>query len=408
MELSLSPDSPAAREDRVTSLLFVDEDLLFLESLERQFAFDRRWEVRSAHGAEAALAALAERPADVVLTDLGLTGIDGVELLRRVQTHCPRAVRIIHARHADSHTARRSAPVAHQFLIRPSATPVMLLHVLEDLRDLRQLLANDRLQHVVGAVRSLPIRPCMYMALTAALQDEQLSLSQVTDIIADDAGIAGRVLQLANSAFFGRSNHTSSLSDAVAHMGFTTVHSMVAACELFGALALDEIGQDERAGRPSVHLARDIGKEWGHDDAFTAALLRDLGVLVVRQSPASNPELAPLPSGASRAASREDCAALGFDYAQVGAYLLAIWGLPSGIVRGVLHQAEPWKEPAMALTTAGVIYVAETLLGEDALDQDAADRFRAFTMSRGVAHRLDDWRAAAALRVRGATEESAT
>ncbi len=390
----------------MTSLLFVDDDARALEAMQRQLAFDERWEVRIAAGAEEGLAALRDRPADIVLTDMRLAGTDGAEFLRRVQMICPRSVRIIHSAQPDPAIAQRALPVAHQFLTR-ACDPPLLLRVLEDLRDLRDLFADEQLQGLVGSVKCLPTRPRVYLALTEALQDSRMSMGRVADIVSEDAGIAGRVLQLANSAFFGRYHRTTDLREAVSHIGFATLHSMVAACEILGALASEGCDDATESARLVARLARIIGTELSLDEAFTAAVLRDLGVLIVRQSDAGATLTIPLPSGCDRVSTPADCAALGFSYTRVGAYLLALWGLPTSVVRGVLYHAEPWVEPAMNLTSAGVVHVADILLREESLDVDEADRLRAFTMSRGVAHRVDGWREAAATLRTSAAEDAA-
>jgi len=70
------------------SILIVDDDAWIRDSLTDALSRSGN-EVRTAENAEAALAALAESPADVVLTDVRMLGMDGLELLRLVKERAP-------------------------------------------------------------------------------------------------------------------------------------------------------------------------------------------------------------------------------------------------------------------------------------------------------------------------------
>ncbi len=373
-------------------LLFVDDEPHVLAGLERLLAFGGEWEVRTALGGQAALECLREEPADIVISDLRMPGMDGAELLRRVQSLYPRTVRIILSGETDDDGARRAVPVTHQFLTKPCDTAV-LLGVLDQVRDLRTLLSDERLQLLVGSVRTLPARPTVYLALTEALQDPDVSTATVAGIVERDPSIASKVLHLSNSAFFGQHHHTIELSAAVSHIGYTLLHSMVAACEVFGALGGDTATGEADAvdAHLCARLARTIGWRTGNDVAFTAALLRDLGVLILdrRETVDGAPPLAPAPGPHADRHLREQ-EYFGFDHAQIGAYLLAAWGLPAPLVRGVLYHHAPQAEPAQQLTTAGVVYLAENMLRD--LEPADAEALTAFAISRGVGEYMEDWR----------------
>ena len=389
-------------------LLFVDDEPHVLDGLQRLLVFDDDWEVRTALGGRAALECLAEEPADVVISDMRMPGMDGAEFLRQVQSLYPRTVRVILTGQTNADAAQRAIPVAHQFLTKPCDTTI-LLNVLDQVRDLRTLLSDERLQQLVGGVRTLPAQPRVYLALTQALLDPDVSTARVVHIIERDPGIASKVLHLANSSFFGLHHHTVELAAAVSHIGYTLLHSLVAACEVFGALGGDDAIREAGAVDPYVcaRLARSIGRRTGLDNAFTAALLRDIGVLILdrRESDPDGAPLSPAPGPHAERHLREH-EAFGFDHAQIGAYLLAVWGLPTALVRGVLYHHAPLEEADTHVTTAGVVYLAENLLRD--LSPEEADALAAFADSRELGEHLEGWRAEAdALRETGATEENA-
>ncbi|MGA2228990.1 MAG: response regulator, partial [Syntrophobacteraceae bacterium] len=77
-------------------ILFVDDEPVLLDGLKRMLHGMRdRWEMIFAASAEAALEILKSKPADVVVTDVRMPGMDGVQLLSLVRDLYPQIVRII-------------------------------------------------------------------------------------------------------------------------------------------------------------------------------------------------------------------------------------------------------------------------------------------------------------------------
>ncbi len=100
-------------------ILVVDDDKNTRDGLQR--ALQRHYDVRTAESADAALAALAQRPeVDVMLSDLRMPGTDGLGLLRRVNAQFPHTVCILLTAYGSVETAVEAMKQgAYDFLTKP-------------------------------------------------------------------------------------------------------------------------------------------------------------------------------------------------------------------------------------------------------------------------------------------------
>jgi two-component system response regulator AtoC len=101
------------------SILIVDDDAWIRDSLTDALSRSGN-EVRTSDSAEAALAALAESPADVVLTDVRMPGMDGLELLRLLRERMPDVAVVLMTAYDDLPTVSSAMREgAADFLVKP-------------------------------------------------------------------------------------------------------------------------------------------------------------------------------------------------------------------------------------------------------------------------------------------------
>ncbi len=140
------------------SVLVVDDDNLVnelvLETLNRA-----GYDCRSAHSGEEALAELNDRGADIVLSDLKMPGMDGIELLKYIKKSSPETVVIMITAFGTIETAVRAIKLgADDFLIKP-VVPETIEHItaraseIIDLRRENATMKRDlthKFQNLVG------------------------------------------------------------------------------------------------------------------------------------------------------------------------------------------------------------------------------------------------------------------
>ena len=112
---------------RRSKVLFVDDEPNILAAFARQLR--READIVTACGPEPGLSALdSDDQFSVVIVDMQMPGMDGIEFLRCVQAKQPRAVRLMLTGNADSETAERAISEVgiFRFLRKPcDATELM-------------------------------------------------------------------------------------------------------------------------------------------------------------------------------------------------------------------------------------------------------------------------------------------
>jgi HD-like signal output (HDOD) protein/CheY-like chemotaxis protein len=349
-------------------LLFVDDEPRVLQGLRQSLHAKRKvWDMVFAEGSATAIEEVARGPFDAVISDMRMPGIDGAELLKRVRTMQPEALRIVLSGQMDESTAVRVAGTAHRFLAKPCDSDT-LVAVLTRALELRAQLHSPSMHACLGGMSGLPSLPESCAALNRALEDEDVAISDVAHIVEKDIGMSAKVLQLVNSAFFGLSRPIANIEGAVRNLGLSTMRSLVMAQALFQSLA----GSDAallRAEQARSLLAAQFARRFvldrrQSDIAVTAALLHNVGRLaLITKLPAehrANREYARLHGSSAEVAER---ARLGVTHAEIGAYLLGLWGLPPEVIEAVGSHHSP-LEMQRTLDPSAVVHLAEVLTAQ--------------------------------------------
>jgi HD-like signal output (HDOD) protein len=392
-------------------ILFVDDEPKLLEGLQRMLRPQRkRWDMAFATSGAEALSILETGRFDIIVTDMRMPGMDGAQLLEHVQTRFPAVIRVVLSGYVEREAALRAAPVAHQFLAKP-CDPAMLLAVLERSFSFTSALADDTTRRVVGAIGKLPSLPSTCASLTAALQDPDVSLDEVGEIVKRDVGMTAKVLQLVNSAFFSLVREVSTVREAVAVLGLDTLQQLVLTVEIFRTFRMAHkipgfnLDEFERHSHFAARIAARLpAAKAVSSAAVVAALLHDTGKLILAARLPDQFELALRTAlDENRPLHIVERELTGTGHAEIGGYLLGLWGLPNAIVYAVClhHQPLYAEHPVKELDTLAITHIADALAFETVRDQSghaapACDLLDSeYVASLGVADQIPDWRAQA-------------
>ncbi len=393
------------------NILYVDSEPHAAHALQTAMhAMRDRFKVHSADTAENALAALKQGPPfEIVMADIRLSDMRGDLFLERVQVLQPKAVRIILTAYADQKAAMKTIKVAHQFLSKPCSSDVIAATLLRCLR-LKNVFLNEQTAKIVAAVDALPTLPEAYLRLMDELNREYPSIAVVAKLIGSDVSMTASILKLINSSFFGLYERVSDPARAISLLGMEIVKGVVLGEKLFRQFPWDNyrnfsLGGLQDHSRRTALFARKIATMEGlagpsSDTAFLGGMLHDLGKLLLATKfeaaymtvlETSRRENIPLLKAEQRK--------LGYSHAEIGAYLLGLWGFSDELVEAVYAHHVPGRYGYDGFSPAAAVHVANSLDHElyvfnDEYAEHPPDRD--WLEANGLGGRFESWRSACA------------
>jgi HD-like signal output (HDOD) protein len=297
----------------------------------------------------------------------------------------------------------------HQCYSKPF-DPAVLRDAIQRICALQATLNNEAVRALVNRLPCLPSMPDVFVQLMDALQSPHCSVEDVGKIVGRDPAVTAKLLQLVNSAFFGFARDVTEVSEAVQLLGISLVRALALTVRLFSAFngrtyrecSVEQVWlQSLRAG----WLARQILKqadcpEEVVEQGFTAGLLHDVGMLaLVAQLTGPYQEVLATARLNHRPLREVELEALGATHAQVGAYMLGLWGLPCGLVEAVAYHHAPEQSPDTTFGPLAAVHVASVLAGQGAAKEGECrmkeELDLAYLEKLGVADRVDEWKALA-------------
>ncbi len=361
-------------------VLFVDDEPNILSGLRRILRPQRQlWDMQFFDSGQPALDDMDQMPCDVIVSDMKMPGMDGAELLSRVQTRFPSTIRIALSGETDSHMVYRCVQHAHQYLAKPCDVDA-LVGAVQRASSLRDLMHDKKLEAVVADMTSLPSMPEQYQQIMQEMQSDEPSLQRVAQIIETDVAMSAKILQLVNSAFFGLARHFSSPAEAVMYLGVDVLKSLVLTSGVFSQF--DDKAIDAKTIRDVWNHSTEVGalakaiaschtgQSLVSDYALMGGMMCDIGKLVVATNfPEKFAEIRSAMTDATRRDYEVEEAVVGHSHNDIGAYLVGLWGLPNPVVECVAYTHAPLECAASGFTALSAVHVADAIICADGNDE---------------------------------------
>ena len=222
---------------------------------------------------------------------------------------------------------------------------------------------------IVRDIRDLPSAPSVLPQLLTILNDTSASMGDVIALIKIEPGIAVRVLQMGNSAYYSKGGRCTSLDEGVNRIGCLKIYEVVAYAVssqlLMRKLSNYHLEADELWRRsvgcaisaailaPSCDIDADI--------AYTIGLFHAVGLVAIDIWLKENGSPTPIESvGFPQETVEAEKRAIGFSNAAVAAALLRAWSFKANICEAVRWQYAP-QSAGINRKVATLLFVSKWL-----------------------------------------------
>ena len=365
------------------------------------------WEMTFTASSREALQILGSASFDVIVSDLRMPEMDGAQLLAEVKSNHPQVVRIILSGQVEQETTFKSVKLAHQCLSKPCDADI-LKHTLNRLFGLRNLLEDESIKRIVSQTETLPSLPAVYTAIISELQSPEPSVQKVGQIISTDLAMTAKILQVVNSAFFGLVRKINNPREAVMLLGTETIKALVLSVKIFSEFNQTKFAWFNFDGLFNHSMAvsmfaQTITKEEHLDqnlvnNSLMAGMFHDLGKLILVTNFPEPYQKVLKEAGKTRQNLWDlECEVFGTSHAEIGAYLMGLWGLEYPVIEAIAFHHRPAKSLS---TSTGLLTAVHFSDAFDRLNNGGNDFSvesglpqldRRYMDDLGVAGRINDW-----------------
>ena len=228
---------------------------------------------------------------------------------------------------------------------------------------------NTAIQQLIEQQIELPSPPAIAVQILNIVKKEDFSLQDLAKILTADPALTSKVLRIANSGFYSLHTEVTSVEKALTLLGTNLIKNIALSFVITKNLhqsANDNFDFDYfwRRSITSAVAAELLSTtlQVKNEDAFVTALFHDIGVLTMFLSKGEDYALL-LKERKSSGTYLIDLEqqAYGFDHQQLGATLIASWGLPEKISEPIRYHHTNSMAPDEPQAMTETLRVAEQL-----------------------------------------------
>ncbi|MFZ5806768.1 MAG: HDOD domain-containing protein [Verrucomicrobiota bacterium] len=351
-------------------VLLVDDDEKVLHGLRRSLkTIEPKWQILTETKPMEALGLIEKHAIDVIVSDLRMPVMDGADFLEKIQKRKPEIIRFVLSGQAGQDLMIKSSAVAHRYLTKPCDVQ-MLAQAIREAMEMTHTLSDVRTKQQVSHLKQLPTMPMIYQALLEVLKNPQVNSATIEKVISQDPSMVLKIMQTANSAYFGVGGTISTLHEAIILLGVEIIKGLVLVGKIFEQHQHAESRTVQIFWSHSIQTStlahhlyiKRMRNEEQAGEAFTAAMLHDIGKLIFYETfetryrkllRTSKEESIPL--------WQLEKTTYGNSHAEVGAQLLHLWGLPSAICEAVEFHHTPNAIQEKCFSCATAVHIADAV-----------------------------------------------
>ena len=384
------------------SILFVDDDPNVISGLRRMlYPMRNQWKMSFAGSGAEAIKILSEGNFDVIVSDMRMPEINGAQLLAKVKNSHPDLARVILSGHSERELALQTVNVAHQFLNKPCSLEE-LTTVIRKTITLRRLLSRKEICELANGIVRMPSMPQSYVAITRELNSDSPAVEKVAKIVESDPSMTITVLRLVNSGFFGMADRINSVSEAIGLLGLELLRTLALVTGIFSKYESNRRFSIEQFSLRAIRvasLARQMAmtgkfEKKTVDQVFLSGMLCDIGLLMLNTTTEDNYDIVrALAEEIGERITVVEKRILGATHAELGAYLIGLWGFDDAIVEAIAYHHHPENAPpSIHLQPLALVHVADALIPPNSCNPQPAIINPDFLSSINVLDHLSEWK----------------
>jgi HD-like signal output (HDOD) protein/CheY-like chemotaxis protein len=367
------------------------------------------FEIVTCESGEEALEKIPSERPDLILTDLEMPGISGVEVVRRLKSDP--ALRDIPVLVLTGNATRENVmasigagasdfivksdlrveellarvqkavrPASERRVTEPAPAPAPVQKAVPVAagapRKKAAILSREQVESHLKDALDLKALPFIVAEVIKVTSSASADSNLLTQTVARDPAVAARVLQMANSAFFVLHGRFQNLAQAVARLGFRQVREITIALKLMEEFrtggkksGLDRLEFWKHALACAV-LSRDLAaalraKPEEAEVAFLAGLLHDIGqTFLMDHFPGGYARVLALAAKQGRPLHEVEQEACGTGHAEISCRILSKWRLLEDFLEPIVHHHGAPADGASFPRNArlpGIVWIANVL-----------------------------------------------
>lgn len=245
-----------------------------------------------------------------------------------------------------------------------------------------------QLERIIAQVKRLPATPQLLPKLMQVLKDPTASSEEIVEMVKLDLSVAAQVQRLSNSTYYGFSDSSRDLNQAISRIGMQETYKLVAAV-LSQQMSARPVNLPGLSGRriwessiASALTMETLAHFLDHEvvNAYSIGLFHNIGIILISHADATTYAEC-LKKAADENISLTDAEqlVLGWDHAHAAAVLLRQWKFPESIVEPIEkqylpHEAQEHSEEAAMMTlTHYLIYHLNLGIPSIVISQETLD-----------------------------------
>ena len=227
------------------------------------------------------------------------------------------------------------------------------------------------LREELDRIDSVPMLPALVRQVLLMTDDPKVSAYHLAEVVSKDLSLVASILRIINSSYYGLQWRISSVSQAVALLGFRTIRNLVLAATVMKTFGNGSPrGAFDRTGhwRHSIACgaaAGLFGKKWkgaDSEEAFLAGLVHDVGRVIMDQCfPDEFAEAVALVRRENVCLGAAELEVFSLTHAEVGRHIAQKWMFPESLVEAIGGHHGP-GEGGHWTVAAAQVHVADAVV----------------------------------------------